>query len=106
MQALGERLARTALQAHHTQLFHEWRLQIMRLDLFRINILTVAEDDHVLAAAGDKEVSVSVNVSKIAGVQPPIAENLRRGIRTVVITLHYNWTADEDLSGAIFGMHI
>ena len=63
VQALGKRLAGAAFEAHHTDVLDEGRLQIVRFDLLRINVLAVAENNYIFAAPSDKEISTSIEVA-------------------------------------------
>ena len=67
---------------------HAGMLEQGRLDALRPDVLAAA-DDQVVAAALDPEVSLVVEAAEVAGVQPAVAGERRRGDRG---------TADEDLA--------
>ena len=87
-----------ALQRHHANLFHIRRLQIVRLDLLRINILSVRQHDDFLAPPGDEQIPIRIEVPQIARVEPSIPQHLVRCLRTIPISLHHNRAANRDLA--------
>ena len=107
VQALGNRIARRALQPHDTDLFDPGTLQVVALDFFGVNVFAGAEDDNFLLPAGDEEIAARVAVAEIARVQPAIANDLGGCFGTVVIALHDDGPANGDLAdhvtGAILG---
>ena len=76
----------------------------MRLDLLGIYVLAIAENDHVLAASGDKEIAARVKVTEITGVEPSVFQDLGCSIRTVVVTLHDDGPANQDFARTIIGV--
>ena len=98
MQAFGEGLAGRALQAEDADLLDVGRLQVMRLDLFGIDVLAVAEDDDVFFAAGDEEVSVGIAIAKVAAAQPSVAIHGGGGVGTLVVAGHDDAAAEGDFA--------
>ena len=72
--------------------------EIVRLDLLGIHILPIAEDDHFLLAPGEKQMSLGVEVSEVAGKKPAVAHHGISGIRTVPIALHHYRAAHRDFA--------
>src|SRR5271170_7118646 len=70
----------------------------MRLNLFGINILPVAEYDYFFPAAGEEQVAVRVEVAEIASVEPSVAQHRCSGIRTVPVALHHDRAAQSDFT--------
>ena len=87
-----------ALQSHHREFLDVWRLQVVRLDLFGVNILAIAQHDHFFFAPGEEEVPVRVEIAEVAGEEPSVAEDCGRRVRTVPITLHYHSAPQRDLA--------
>ena len=73
-------------------------MQVVLLDLFRIDVLAVAEDDDLFGASGDEQVSVDVEVTQISGVEPAILQNFCGCIGPVPVTFHHNGPAHKDFT--------
>ena len=86
-------LAGLAFEPHHRNLLDERRLQVVRFDLFRIHILTVAEDNHLFLAPGEKKIAVSIEVAQVAGQEPSVAHHCCRSIGAVPVSLHHHGSA-------------
>src|SRR6266567_1400267 len=89
---------RGSFHSHHTDFFDKRRLQVMGLDFFGIDILAIGENDHVLLAPGDEQISALVDVTEVAGVQPAILEHFGCGVRTIPVALHHDRSANNDLA--------
>src|SRR5581483_6029377 len=76
----------------------------MRLDLLRVNILAVAENDYIFAAPGYEEIAASVEIAEIASVKPAIFQNFGGGVGTVVVALHHDGTANQDFARAVLSV--
>src|SRR5439155_25943251 len=68
-----------AFHPHHANFLDDRRLQIVRLDLLRINILPIRKNDDFFLTPSDEQISVSIEVPKVAGIEPTVFEHLRRG---------------------------
>ena len=69
------------------------------LDLHRIDVLSAA-DDHVLDPVGEEEVAVGVEVTAVAGAQPPVCGQRRCGLlRTVEVPRRDVRSAQPHLAG-------
>src|SRR6266576_155944 len=73
----------------------------MCFDLFRINILAVAEDDDFFHSSGDKQISPLVEISDVASVQPTIFQHGGRSVRPLPVTLHYDGTTNRNLADRV-----
>ena len=62
-----------------------------------INIVPAAED-HVLFSVNDRKITVFVDDSDIAGMEPPVLECLGGRLGPFVIALHDVGAADDDLA--------
>ena len=98
MQPVRRWIAGPSLQTHHANFLDVRRLQVVGLNLFRINILAVAEDDHFFLTASDKQVAVRVQIAEIAGVKPVIFQNGGSDVRPVPIALHHDGALDRDFA--------
>ena len=98
VQALGTRVARFGLQAHHADFLDVGRLEIVRLDFFRIDVLAVGENDEFLAPAGDEEIAAGIEVAEVAGVQPAVFDRFGGGVGTIPVALHDDGAADQDFA--------
>ena len=79
VQALAERLAGLAgFQAEDAEFLDPGRAQVVGLDLFGIDVFAGAEDDDVFGASADEVVAVGVGVGQVSGVEPAVAQDLRR----------------------------
>jgi hypothetical protein len=58
------------------------RERLLHLD--RVDVLAAA-DDHVLDPVGEEEVAVLVDVAAVAGAQPAVLGQRRRGLRRAVV---------------------
>ena len=100
------RISGSRLQRHHANLFHVLRLQIVRLDLFGIDILSVGEHDDFLAPSSDKEIAAGIEITEIARVEPAVAQHFGRRLGPLPISLHHDRAANGNFAyglGAIFG---
>src|SRR5262249_37093214 len=88
-------------QAENTNLFNERRLRVMRLQLFRINILPVREDDDVLTSPGYRKITVTVNETEITGSKPTFFDGFRGFLRRSIISLRHDRSANQHLSYAL-----
>ena len=70
----------------------------MRLDLLGIDIFPIGEDDDFLAPPRDEEIAIGIEIAQITGVEPPLAQHLRRGFRTIPISLHYDRASNRNLT--------
>ena len=70
----------------------------MCFDLFRINILAIAEDDDFFHSPGNKQIFPRVEISDVASVQPAIFQHGGSRVRPVPITFHYDGTANRNLA--------
>ncbi len=64
IEAIGSGIAGFALQRHHADFLNVGRLQIVGLDFLGIDVLAVAEHDHVFLAAGDKQIAAASRNSR------------------------------------------
>src|SRR2546427_1126938 len=70
----------------------------MRLNLLGINILPVAEYDHLLLAARNEQISVRIEIAEISREQPAIFQHGSRRALTVPVALHHDRAANRDLA--------
>ena len=98
VKTLGEGLAGRALQADDADFLDVGRLLVMRLDLFRIDVLAVAEDDDIFLAPGDVEVAAVVAVAEIAGEEPAVAIHGGGDVGALVVSGHDDAAANGDLA--------
>src|SRR5439155_19304791 len=96
VQSLGSEVARPCLKTQHTDFFYVGRFLVVRLDLFRINVFSVAKNDDVFLTASDEKISRRVEVAKVASMEPAIFENSGSGVGTIPVALHYDGAADKD----------
>ena len=68
------------------------------LDFARIHV-EARDDDHFLFAVDDGDVSLRVDRRDVAGVEPAVAECLRRLVRALVVTVHELRAAHDQLAG-------
>src|SRR5690242_6711365 len=54
-------------KTENTNLFNERRLRVMGLQLLRINVLAVRENDDVLTSSGYRKITMLVNETEITG---------------------------------------
>ena len=98
MQALFKASTRLVDQPDDAHLLDPRRLQVVLLDLFGIDILPRAEHDDLLRSPGDEQIATVVEIAEVAGEEPALAEGGGVGVRTVVIPLHHDASAQRDLS--------
>ncbi len=84
-------------KADHRHLLHGGMVQQTSLDLDRRDVFATADDD-VLQPVADLGVPVRVDDGGIAGVEPAIADCLRRGFRIPVVPLEHRIAPDDDLA--------
>src|SRR5947208_16692413 len=70
----------------------------MRLNLLGINILPVAEYDHLLLAARNEQISVRIEIAEISREQPAIFQHGSRRVLTVPVALHHDHAENSDLA--------
>ena len=70
------------------------------LDLDGGDVLAAADDD-VLEAVADLGVAVRVDHGRVAGVEPAVADRGGRGVRVVVVALHHDVAAHDDLAESL-----
>ena len=70
----------------------------MRFDLFGIDVLSVAQDDDFFLATGEKEVTLRVEISEVAGQEPSIAHDCGRCVGAVPVALHHHRAAHRDFA--------
>ena len=86
-----------ALQ-HERFAHHRHRVKLV-LDFFRVDVLSVRPEEHILDAALDKQVSVGREASEVAGVVPSVAvDGLACGLLVFVISQHDVHTPCDDLA--------
>src|SRR5690242_19389511 len=73
----------------------------MHLELFRINILTICQNNDVFAAAGDRKKPILIDKAEVAGAQPPLAYYFRCLSWCAVIALHQDRPADTNFAYAV-----
>ncbi len=100
VQALGGWLTRPA-QAEHAELLDERRAAVVRFDLLGIEILSRAQHDHFLLAPCDVQAALTIEPAKISRVEPPVTNDVGRGIRPLVILAHDDRSANEHLAAGI-----
>src|SRR5262245_25054920 len=66
------------------------------LELSRVDVGTTG-DYHVLLAIRDVQVAVFVKMTHVSGMEPAVAERLRRRVGVVPVTLHHEVTPYDDL---------
>src|SRR5207237_5176436 len=76
------------------------RLRVFRLNFFGIHALTVRQNDHIFAPAGDRESAISINEAQIPCTQPTIAYRFRGLVWRPVVSLHQHWTSDPHFADA------
>ena len=74
----------------------------MRLELLRIDVLSVRKNDHILASARDDKTPVGLKTPEIAGVKPAVYDRLPRRLLVPVIALHDDGSTDADLADSVF----
>ena len=94
----SRRFARLAFQPHHGNFLDERRLQVVRFDLFRIDILAVAEDDDFFLAPSQKQMALRVEIAEIASEEPSVSHDRGCCIGTIPISLHHDGAADRDFA--------
>src|SRR5580765_6794987 len=67
----------------------------MHFDLFRIDVLAVAEDNDFLLAARKKEVALGIKIAEIASEEPSVFHYRLGCIWTVPVSLHHAGSADS-----------
>ena len=100
----GER-ASSALSighAEHADFADHRGSRIMRLDLFRIDIVARRQHDHVLLAPGDVKTSLIVEPSQIARTEPSVfGERFAIGFPIAPVASHNDGAANEYFADAI-----
>ena len=67
-------------------------------DVARRDVLAASRDDQVFLAIGDAQVSVRIELTDIAGVQPAAVEGLGRGVRLLVVGVEHDPATNQDLA--------
>ncbi len=94
----ARRFAPFRVRPRHHRGFHHLRVAVETLlDFQRLDVLSAGDDD-VLGAILDLDVIVRVHHREVAGMEPAVAEGLRRGSRVVQISLHDRVAAQHDLA--------
>ena len=70
----------------------------MRLDLFGIHVLAIRKDDDIFTASCNYQISVRLDESKIARVQPSVFDDFGSFPVVVVIALHQDRTTNPHLA--------
>src|SRR5438034_10604971 len=70
----------------------------MSLNLLGINILPVAEYDHLLLAARNEQISLRIEMAEIAREQPASFQHGSRRVLTGPVALHHDRAANRDLA--------
>src|SRR5439155_20878400 len=73
-----------------------------RLDLGRPDAESLVLDELFLAI-DDEDVSLVVAPADVPGVEPPVADDVRRVLRFVPVALHHLWPANADLADLAVG---
>ncbi len=56
---------------------------------------------HVLGPVDDDQVTILIEVARVAGAQPAIVQGLRGGLRVAVVAFHHGWGAHQDFAALI-----
>ncbi len=68
------------------------------LDPLRRNVVAAGIDDDVFLPVGDHQIAVFVEMPDIASMQPAILDGFRGPLRLVPVSLHHEFTADQDFA--------
>ena len=83
--------------ADYRDLAHGRMPQQYFLDLARINV-GAAADDHVLGAVPQRQETVLVERSDVAGMQPAVAQRFQAGVRIAPVAAHDGIAANQDFA--------
>ena len=90
--------------AHHDRPVDPLAGAELVLQVRRVDVLAVGEDEGVVETADDAQAAVGVDERQVAGVEPAVgAEHLRRPLRVLVVAAHDVGPADlqaADVAGA------
>ena len=76
---------------------NRWMLRQYGLDVTRIDI-EAARDDELTQPVAQEQVSAIIERSEITGVQPSAPNRRGRLVRHVVVAVHHEVAADDDLA--------
>src|SRR4029077_6084278 len=65
----------TTFETDDRDFLDEWRLQIVRLDFFGVDVLAIAEYDDFFLASCEEQIAVRIEVTEIASQKPAIAHD-------------------------------
>ena len=67
----------------------------MRFDLLRVDVFARTQHDDFFAAAGDVKLTLRVEKTQVAGVQPAIHQGGGGGVGAIEVALHHDGAAEE-----------
>ena len=70
----------------------------MTLNLLRINVLPIAEDNQFFLTAGDEQIPSCIEIPQITCVQPAILQHRRGRFGPVPVTFHHDRAGDRNLT--------
>ena len=83
--------------AVHQHLLDQFVLQQNRFHLLREDVLAALGDDDSLFPSGHINEPVFVDVAEIAGVKPPVVQNLLCRLRVLIVSQHHRGPLADDL---------
>src|ERR1700736_956988 len=90
----------TTFETDDRDFLDEWRLQIVRLDFFGVDVLAIAEYDDVLLASREKQIAARIEVTEIASQKPAITHDGSGRVRPAPVAFHHNCAAQCDFADA------
>src|ERR1700724_11024 len=100
MQPIPGTVTWTSLETDERDFLDEWRLQIVRLDFFGVDVLAIAEYDDFFLASREKQIAVRIEVTEIASQKPAIAHDRSGRVRPPPVAFHHDCAAQRDFANA------
>ena len=93
MQPIPGTVTWTTLETDDRDFPDEWRLQIVRLDFFGVDVLAIAEYDDFFLASREEQIALRIEVTEIASQKPAITHDGSGRVRPTPVALHHNCAA-------------
>src|SRR6266851_8122260 len=100
VQPLPGTLIWTTFETDDRDFLDEWRLQIVRLDFFGVDVFAIAQYDDFFLASGEKQIAVRIEVTEIASQKPAIAHDGSGRVRPAPVAFHHDCAAQRDFANA------
>src|SRR5260370_9461328 len=100
VQPLPGTVAWTTFETDDRDFLDEWRLQIVRLDFFGVDVLAIAEYDDFFLTSREKQIAARIEVTEIASQKPAIAHDGSGRVRPVPVGFHHDCAAQRDFANA------